>query len=72
MNNVTHQSVLTRMVSQHEKSEGIADKPFCFSNMLTQFGVELSDQQIEKMLLVLTQEQIESINKELDRKHCWF
>ena len=74
MNNVTHQSILNRMVSQHQKTEGIVhqQKQFCFSNMVSEFGVELSDQQIEKMLLVLTQEQIETINKKLDREHGWY
>ena len=74
MNNVTHQSILNRMLSEREKTEGILekDKQFCFSNMLIEFGVELSDEQIEKMLLVLTQEQVECINKKLDIEHGWY
>lgn len=47
---------------------------FCFSSMLTEFGydIDLSTEQINKMISILTIEQLEKVNTHLNNTNGWY
>lgn len=45
---------------------------FCFSCVLSEFGIKLSSEQITQMFSILTTEQLESINTQLIDGKSWY
>lgn len=65
--------VLNRMLSHLCEQERIMDvKLLCFMSMLRHFGFSITEEQLEKLLSVLTEEQIGLINKGLDENKSRF
>ncbi len=70
---ITHLSVLNRMIEEFKTVENRTyEDTFYFGFMLSEFGLKISEEQSKKMLSILTQEQIEAINRKLDEKQTWF
>lgn len=77
----TYISTLNRLVSEvkedwdkyeHHKYELIDAQTFVFPCIFMDLGVKLTFDQIEQMLSILTQEQLDLINKKLDDKISWY
>ena len=64
--------ILNRMLSKYTECSGLDAKVFCFERMLDQFGVKITEQQFEKILSVLTDEQLDQVEKGLESNKNWF
>ena len=47
---------------------------FCFSSLLSEFSsdIELTSEQINNMIFILTVEQLEKVNDHLNKSKCWY
>ena len=77
---------LDKMMKQYSQSEYrnvdvFSDKKlnsrilrFCFSSLLSEFGhdIELSSEQIYRMISILTVEQLEKVNNHLNKDPNWY
>ncbi len=68
------EKVLKKMTLQHLTSENrVPSKEFCFKAMLTEFGLHLTDEQVNQMVQTLTIEQIKIVDKLLDNNgNFWY
>ncbi len=70
--------ILNKMMKQypnlHDKKLNDKISRFCFSSLLSKFtyDIELTSEQINKMISILTVDQLEKVNDHLNKSKCWY